>query len=217
MEDSNQPFVGNNTPTRALGTMFLGRAAELADCGRHPYFRVAAGHRHLFNSMPSDDVAKKVLICWLKHIYSWQMGNIVRAGLELATAVKVASLNGQDSANIADAADCVFNSSGIMQGVISYFGSRTKWELIAEELVADGRRRWADADESVFVFPDDDDPDCEGEGPSLENVKRGAGDDAEDDDDEEPSDTVEQNPPATPADILSMFPGVKKRVKPSGN
>lgn len=222
MGETQKYFEGQNTPTRALGEMFMSRADELASCGRHPYFRAVCGYRHLFNSAPPDDVVKKTLVEWMKKIYSSQMGNIVRAGLALATSVKFASImsnktSDEDESGLTAAADCLFNSSGILNAVIVYFGSRTKWELVADALVDDGRNRWADADDAVFSYPDGDDPECSGEGPSLDDVKSalGGGGDNEDEEDAE-SQSVEKNPPGQ-ADILAAFPGIKKRVKPSNN
>lgn len=217
VSENEKYFEGTNTPTKALGAMFVGRAAELSDCGRHPYFRVAAGHRHLFNSPIPDDVAKKALVSWMRDVYAMQMGGLVRAGLALATSVKFASITSHvGDEELAAAADVVFNSAGIQQAVISYFGSRTKWELVADALVHDGKKRWADAADDVFVFPDGDDPDCSGEGPCLDHVRRAAGGDEDEEDADTPADSVAENPPDN-ADVLSLFPGVKKRVKPSDN
>lgn len=219
--ESRSYFEGHNTPTRALGEMFLTRADELVEHGRHPYFRIMAAHRHLFNTLPDEQVIKAATEAWLRRVYNGQMGGIIKATLALAAHAKMSALGGNKLAEeVADAADFVFNSTAIMNAVIAFFGMRTKWTVIAEALTASGKERWADADESVFVFPEEDDPDSGAEGPTLTDVKSALGIDVDDEseqaDGEAGGDAVSADPPSDD-DILAAFPGIKKRVKPSNN
>lgn len=214
-------FAGKSLPTRALGAMFTGRAAELAAHGRHPYFRVVCAHRHLFSTLPPDDVVKSTLVAWMQGIYQRQMGSVIKAGLALATAVKFASVmshkDGADDSGLTDAAEVFFHNAQLLNSVTNYFGHRTKWESIADALIEDGRERYAAADESVFAYPEGDDPECPAEGPSLDDIRAALG--LEDEEHEEPNKSaVEQNPPDNQlADMLAAFPAIKKRVKPSDN
>jgi len=218
-------FEGKSIPTRALGGMFTNRATELAEHGRHPYFRVVCGHRHLFSSMPSDDVVKMTLISWMQNIYQRQMASVIKAGLALATAVKFASVmahkDGADEGGLTDAAEIFFHNAQLLSSVVDYFGMRTKWEIIADALIADGRERWGGEDETVFAYPAGDDPECSAEGPSLDNIRAVLGLDNEEHEETETPDknsAVETNLPDNQfADILSAFPVIKKRVKPSDN